>query len=64
MLYSKKVTIEDSSPPSVVRKRFFAVGMAAAGCHAHSKKDASPLAASHPLLASAVAVTLQQKRRA
>src|SRR6266478_1401454 len=32
------VTAQDSSPPSVVRKRFFAAGLAACGCQARSKK--------------------------
>jgi len=33
------VILQDSPPPSVVRREFFAVGMAACGCHAHSKKQ-------------------------
>src|SRR6266849_7221975 len=36
------LTLQDSSPPSVVRRGFFAVGMAACGCHAHSKNRREP----------------------
>ena len=35
------VTPQDSSPPSVVHKRFFPAGCAAAGCTARRKKGAS-----------------------
>src|SRR3989442_3934326 len=36
------VTLQDSSTPSVVRKRFFTAGCAAAGCTARSKKRREP----------------------
>src|SRR2546425_1955536 len=36
------VTLQDSSPPSVVRRRFFVAGMAAAGCHARNKSRREP----------------------
>jgi len=40
-LISGFVTAQDSSPPSVVRKSFFAAGFAACGCKARSKKRES-----------------------
>ncbi len=33
----------DSSPPAAARTVFSAVGMAAAGCHAHRRKNSSEL---------------------
>ncbi len=34
-----KVTLQDSSPPAAVRKRFFTASFAACGCKARSKMN-------------------------